>query len=275
MKQRSSLVYVTLLALLAVLVLALQPAVAVAAPPQCQRTKHLDNVMNDRILQARQFHIDEAGTGDLAYHGRGRNAYASLGLEQDLSGAYNAARITEVDTTLPPEARTRCWQPDARFDVIAEFKIRFAQAEKPFGLTETVFLWNSPLGGDQPLPVTSVGISRSESFPGYNANVSQNLTFEPFAFDHLEVVPMPQWLDPTEWHTVRITLGVHDVQIEVRQGGGYETVISTTLPEPVEPLAFELSVDNEAFPGLTVPVSVPDTLYVDSIDIRYKNVRRR
>lgn len=278
MKQRSSLVYVTLATLLAVLILALQPQAALAARPpqsQCQRTKHMDNLMNDRILQSKQFHIDEAGTGDLSYYGNGRAAYASLSLDQDLSGAYNAARITEVDTTLPPPARTRCWQPDEKFNVIAEFTIRFADAEKPFGLTETVFLWNSPLGGDEPLPLTSVGVSRSEAFPGYNANVSQNLTFEPFAFDHLEVVPMPAWLDPTQWHTVSITLGMYDVEIAVSQGRNHETVISTTLPQAVEPLAAELSIDNEAFPGLTVPVTTPATLEVDTIDLSYKNNRSR
>lgn len=276
MKQRTFVVFLILAILLAFLVLVLQPQAVAAAAPQCQPNKHVDNLMHDQILHARQFHIDEAGSGTLSYHGRGKAAYASLNLEQDLSGAPTVARITEVDTSLPPEARTRCWQPSEKFNVVAEFDIRFAQAEKPFGLTETAFLWNSPLGGATPLPLTSIGVSRSESFPGYNATVAQNLTFVPFAFDHLEVVPMPEWIDPTQWHSIRITLGQHDVTIEAAQGdSGYVTVISTTLPQPVDPLAFELSIDNEAFPGLTVPVAVPDALEVDSFDIGYQNTNRR
>jgi hypothetical protein len=74
---------------------------------------------------------------------------------------------------------------------------------------------------------------------------------------------MPAWLDAGEWHSVRITISQQTAQVEVAQGTHAFTLAArATLLHPAEPLGFELSVDNEAFPGFTAPVVIPDSLEV-------------
>ena len=93
----------------------------------------------------------------------------------------------------------------------------------------------------------------------------------PFVF---QTTPMPAWLDASDWHRVRITVSQTTAQIDVAQGfNPYTTVLKASLLRPAEPLGFELSVDNELAPGLTVPVATPDGLDVDFLDIRTERVR--
>ena len=246
------------------------PATPAEAPPSdgCRPAKIITGLRNERQLEAFGLHQDVFGSGTLTFDREGRHQYASLSLAPDLSGNPVSARITEVDTSLPPEERTRCWQPTEKFRILAKYSIRFAQAERPPGLTENVFLWNSPFGETSLLPLTAIGVSRSENFPGYVATVSQDVTFTPVFSGFIQVAPMPAWLDPTEWHTVRVHLSEQEATISVIQGDQRATVLSAALPAPMTALAFEAGVDNEIFPGFYAPVSEPDTIDVAAVAIR-------
>lgn len=238
------------------------------AHDSCRPAKIISGLRNEHQLEAFGFHQDIFGSGTLAFHREGRRQYASLAVAPDLSGDPASARITEVDTSLPPEERSKCWQPSDHFRIFAEYTIRFEQAERPPGLTENVFLWNSPFGETALFPLTAVGVSRSENFPGYVATISQDVTFVPEFSGFIQVAPMPQWLDPTAWHTVRVELTEQEATLSVAQGHQHATVLSATLPAPFEALAFEAAVDNEVFPGIYAPVTQPDTIEVASVAIR-------
>lgn len=246
------------------------PATPVAAPAanECRPAKIITALRNERQLEAFGLHRDIFGSGALSFGREGRALYASLSVAEDLSGNPVGARITEVDTSLPPELRTKCWQPTDKVRIFAKYTIRFEQAERPPGLTETVFLWNSPFGETSLLPLTAIGVSRSANFPGYVATISQDVTFLPEFSGFSLLAPMPEWLDPTAWHTVHVQLAEQEATISVLQGDRRATVLSTALPQPLEPLAFEASVDNELFPGTYAPVSQPETIDVAAVAIR-------
>lgn len=274
---------VVLLAVLSVLLLGLAAlpgnvaTAAQAAPPvrervpdaaRCRPAKILTGLHNEHQLEAFGLHRDIFGSGSLTFEREGRAQYASLNVAPDLSGDPVAARITEVDTSLPPEERTKCWQPTDKFSVMAKYVIRFEQAERPPGLTENALLWNAPFGETTQLPMTAIGVSRSENFPGYVATVSQDVSFTPVFTGFVQVAPMPAWLDPTEWHTVRVLMTEQKATISVVQGHQQATVLSAALPAPLEALAFEASVDNEVFPGFHAPIPQSDTIDVAALSIR-------
>ena len=243
-------------------------------PDGCRPAKIIIGLRNEPQLEAFGLHRDVFGSGKLTFDREERHQYASLGLAPDLSGNPVSARITEVDTSLPPEERIKCWQPTEKGRILAKYTIRFEQAERPPGLTENVFLWNSPFGADQALPLTAVGVStfRNPQNPQqsiYVATIAQDVVFQPDGtIDGLFfVAPMP--VDPTEWHTVRVHLTKQHATISVVQGQQRETVLSVDLPTPLEALAFEASVDNELFPGFYAPVSEPDTIDVAAVAIRH------
>jgi len=237
-------------------------------PDECRPAKIITALRNERQLEAFGLHQDIFGSGTLTFDREGRYRYASLSVAPDRSGNPVSARITEVDTSLPPEERTKCWQPTEEVRIFAKYIIRFEQAERPPGLTENVFLWNSPFGETSLLPLTAVGVSRSENFPGYVATVSQNVTFLPEFSGFIQVAPMPEWLDPTAWHTVSLELTEREATLSVVQGHRQATVLSATLPAPLEALAFEAAVDNEVFPGIYAPVREPDTIDVAGVTLR-------
>ncbi|HSM56343.1 MAG TPA: hypothetical protein VK879_09340 [Candidatus Sulfomarinibacteraceae bacterium] len=270
MKQQSrflSLAFAPII-LIAILtaIFALAHAAPVAAqPPLCTPVKKIDNLQSETVLASRGFHVHDDGLGSVDFRGRGKAAVAELILAEDLSEQPNAARITEVDSSVPVDQRMRCWQPTERFDVVAEFEVRFDQPDTPPGVTETLFLWNAPLGEDSASTLTAFGVTRNQFFGGYSAVAAQNLDLATFA-GHLELVPMS--VDPTQWHSIRVTMSMAQVIIEAAQGGDYQTVLVSTPPGAIEPLAFEFSLDNEVFPGNFEPVSVPDTLEIESLSIR-------
>lgn len=235
---------------------------------ECRPAKIVAGIRNERQLEASGLHRDIFGSGSLTFAREKRALYASLNVAPDLSGNPVAARITEVDTSLPPEERTKCWQPTGESRIFAKYTIRFEQAERPPGLTENVLLWNAPFGETTQLPMTAIGVSRSENFPGYVATVSQDVSFTPVFSGFVQVVPMPAWLDPTEWHTVHVRLTEQEATISVVQNRQRATVLSVALPAPIEALAFEASVDNEVFPGIHAPISQSDTIDVAALAIR-------
>lgn len=255
----------------------LSPSTPVEAPvpDACRPAKIITGLLNERQLEAFGLHRDIFGSGTLTFDREGRHRYASLRVAPDLSGDPVSARITEVDASLHPADRTKCWQPTDNSRISAEYTIRFEQAERPPGLTENVFLWNAPFGETALLPLTAVGVSRSENFPGYVATISQDVTFVPEFSGFIQVAPMPQWLDPTAWHTVRVELTEQEATLSVVQGHQRATVLSATLPAPLEALAFEAAVDNEVFPGIYAPVTTPDTIDVAAVAIRRHPNRAR
>lgn len=201
------------------------------------------------------------------------NHYLSLDLipDGDLDAEYAASRITEIDTTAPVDERVKCWQPVEGRSVVAEFEVRFDQPATP-GLTENLVFWNAPFGGGESIPITTIGVSRSLSTGGvYAAVVAQDLVLAPEFSGLMDVRPMPDWLDDTDWHTVRVTIRTDSALVEVAQGQhGFTPVLETALLHPPEPLGFEFSIDNEAMPGLYIPVPLADGVDVAYFDVSLK-----
>jgi hypothetical protein len=239
---------------------------------RCVPLKIIPQFVNKQQIQNKGFYLDLFGSGSLSFAREAHRKYASFQLDTDPSGQYSASRMTEADTSLPPEQRVKCWQPTAKRDIVIDFAVRFKQASTPPDLTENLTLWNSPMGkGGEALPMTAIGVARNQMFPGYIAVVAQNLVMAPEPSGFLQVAPMPDWLDPTDWHQIRIRVSRQKVLIEAAQGKhAYTAVQQVALPQPLdEPLAFEFSLDNEVFPGVVVPITVPDTLDVAFLSIRY------
>jgi hypothetical protein len=242
---------------------------------RCVPYKIIQQFVNEHQIRSKGFFIDLFGSGSLSFARQGHYKYASFHVASNPSAQLSASRMTEADTSLPPEQRIKCWQPTARRDVVVEFVARFKQATTPPELTETLLLWNSPIGsGGHALPTTGFGVTRNQAFPGYVAIAAQDLVLEPFS-GFVEIAPVPTWLDPTDWHQVRIQVSQQKALIEVAQGRhGYTTVLKVALPQPLdEPLAFEFSLDNEVMPGVVIPVTVPDTLDVAFLSMYYKPIK--
>ncbi len=239
---------------------------------RCVPLKIIPQFVNRQQIQNRGFYLDLSGSGSLSFAKEAHRKYATFQLGPDPSGQYNASRMTEANTSLPPEQRVKCWQPTAHRDVVIDFTVRFKQAATPSELTENLTLWNSPLGtGGEALPMTVMGVARSPMYSGYVAVVAQDLVMAPEFTGTMQVLPMPDWLDPTDWHQVRIRASYQKVLIEAAQGRhAYTPVLQVALPGPIdEPLAFEFSLDNEVFPGMMSPITTPDSLDVAFLSIRY------
>jgi hypothetical protein len=238
---------------------------------RCVPVKIIPQFINERQILNSGFFTDVFGSGSLDFARQGYRRYASFHLDPDPSGQMSASRMTEIDASLPPEQRVKCWQPTARRDVVVEFTARFEQPTTPPNLTENLSLWNAPIGaGGESLPMTAVSLTRNQMFPGYVAVVAQNLVLAPEPSGFLQIAPVPAWLDPTDWHQVRIRVSQQAALIEVAQGRHrYTEVLQVELPQPIEPLAFEFSLDNEVIPGVVAPITDPDTLDVTFLSIRY------
>ncbi len=239
----------------------------------CVRQKHISEWDNVSQLQARGFFTEVfSPEGSLGFGQNGGTRFLALNVAAtpQFTGQAVASRITEIDTSAPPAQRVKCWQPDASHAVVAEYTIRFDQAAPPPGLTENMILWNAPFG-QNPIPLSAVGVTRSlNPFTGqtaYSAIVAQDLDFSTFSGLFL-TTPMPAWLNAADWHTVRVTVSQQGALIEVSQGAHpFTPVLQTPFLHPPEPLGFEFSVDNEVFPGVFAPVTVPDGLDVGPFDI--------
>jgi hypothetical protein len=243
------------------------PAVA-ASRHDCVSHRHIDHWNNPAQLRAQGFNRDLFG--DQASM-RFRGDFLALDIASDPNrSTYTASRITEVNSAQPIEARVKCWQPTARQDVVVTFTVRFDQATVQSGMTENLFLWNAPLPppgtSGSMRPFTVAGVTRSNG--SYSAVVAEDLDLMTFS-GFVQQVPMPTWLNAAAWHKVRTTVSQTHVRIEVAQGAhNYTTVLNAALPHAPEPMAFEFSMDNEAFPGFFVPVTVHDGLDIDTLDIR-------
>jgi hypothetical protein len=253
------------------------PAPAAHASTRCLPQKHIDFWGSRRAIEARGFNFDIVGAQASAAFRRN----LSLDLASNpASSAYTASRRTEIDTDKPIAQRVKCWQAAPHKNVVVEFRARFDQRSTPAGLSENLMLWNAPFPSVTPepaRPVTAIGVSRNSLFgqPQYMAQVAQDLDFAtftpPFVF---QTAPMPAWLNPADWHRVRITLSQTTAQIDVAQGfRPYTTVLKAALLHPAEPLGFEFSVDNELAPGVIGPVTTPDGLDVDYLDIQMNHAR--
>jgi hypothetical protein len=273
--------------LLAVLVLGMLLAMPAQAAPlattqsatahrnenSCVDHKQIDTWSNQRAIEARGFNFDIVGPQASAMFQHD----LALNLATTDNSAYTASRMTEIDSELPIAQRVKCWQATPDKDVVVEFRVRFKESGTPAGLTENLVLWNAPLpsfNGTNPpsesaVPLTSIGVARTSALgtPLYIATVVQDLDLTTYN-GLMNVALMPTWLDPGEWHQVKLTLSQQSARIEVAQAQHeYELVLEQQLPHPAEPLGFEFSVDNEAFPGFYVPVSVPDYLEIDYLSM--------
>jgi hypothetical protein len=239
-----------------------------AAANACPTSRHIENWNNEAQLAAQGFYIEQFSPS-ASYSFQDGNL--SLDLAPTGDPSYAATRITEIDVTAPVAQRIKCWQPTAKKDVVAEYTLRFDQAQGSM-LTENVFFWNAPFG-ENPIPLSAIGVTRGAGSGGmYAAVIAQDLVFNPdFTFSGLfYIVPMPAWLNAADWHTVRVTIRSDSARIEVKQGSNdYTTVVDAPLNHLPEPLGLEYSVDNELFPGFTAPVAVGDGVDIGELDIEY------
>lgn len=267
----------------ALVLLPLFVAPAHAAPParhtapsgdRCRPRTLITDWHSQRVIEARGFNLNLIGSQASADFGRTLKLSLS---SNPASQAFTASRITEIEVGLPIGQRVKCWQATPEQNVVAEYRVRFAQAAAPAGLTETLFFWNSPLPNKSiPEPAilaTAIGISRSSFNPSrtpqYQVVIAQDVAVSQITqtvTPTLVTEPMPSWLNATKWHRVRITLSQRYARVEIAQDG-HRFVVDRTLPRPIEPLAFELSLDNEVFPGITAPVITADGLEVSHLVI--------
>jgi hypothetical protein len=250
-----------------------QSATAHRNENRCVDHKQIETGSNQRAIEARGFNFDVVGRQASAMFQHD----LTLNLATTDNSAYTASRMTEIDSELPIAQRVKCWQATPDKDVVVEFRVRFKESGTPAGLTENLVLWNAPLpsfNGTNPpsesaVPLTEIGVARTSALgaPLYIATVVQDLNLT--TYDGLmSIALMPPWLDPGEWHRVRLTLSQQSARIEVAQAQHeYEEVLEQALPHPAEPLGFEFSVDNEAYPGYYVPVTVPDYLEIDYLSM--------
>ncbi len=269
----------TLLAILTLSMLAVAPTQAAPADnnrhqfnsSQCRNHKFIPFWGSRSFIEAQGFNFDIVGDQASA---KFRNNLSLDLASNPASSEYTASRITEIDTWVPIADRVKCWQATPTKSVVIEYRVRFDQSATPFGLTENLMLWNAPFPSTTPepaRPITSIGVSRNSAFgpPQYYAEVVQDLdfgTFEPPFI--LDLTPMPAWLDAGKWHRIRITLSQTTGQVDVAQGTHpFTTVSKVALLHPAEPLGFEISVDNELFPGMTVPIDSPDGVDVSYLDM--------
>ncbi len=233
-------------------------AAPTSAPASCVGHRSIENFNSASQLGAQGFFFQMFSSGTYGFN----DHVLSLDLGTTATADYAASRISEIDTVnLPPEYWTKCWQPTNSKDVVVEYTIRFDQAATP-GLTENAMLWNAGLATGAPL--TAFGVTRTPSFGGaYFAIVVQD-----FNYSSGLISMEPIFVDPTQWHTIRVTLSQTNAKIEIAQNGPFSVVLDQALLYAPAPTGFEFSVDNEAFPGYYVPVQVPDGMDVSSFEVQ-------
>ncbi|NJN55837.1 MAG: hypothetical protein HC804_14480 [Anaerolineae bacterium] len=188
----------------------------------------------------------------------------SLNVGQDLSGNYDSALFQES---------TKCWQPTSSSRVEAMYAIKFDSSSINSSLTESAFLWNDPEFDIDPFArTTSVGVVRTPLFGGYFAVIGQNVFIDEQGQlqGFLYLAPMPESINPTQLHKIRVTVWENSAKVEVQQHGPWITVAETAVPEPFEPLLAEFGNDNELFPGFFAPVAEADALQLTHLHIQTK-----
>jgi hypothetical protein len=168
------------------------------------------------------------------------------------SSASTIARITEVDS-FP-------WQATDAHPIVMRVSLRFDQATPPPNLTEVAFLWNAPFLTGRLASV--VGVSRDHG--AYWAIVAQD--FDPTTGDGL-LERAPIGIEATDWHTITIRVSTTQASVAITQRRRRVTVLTRALPHPMEPLAAEVSIDNDNVPEGRLPVVMPDALSVRSLGI--------
>lgn len=237
----------------------------------CVRHKEINDWSLWQLMRSGFFTELVSDQAYLRFQRRWEHSYLSLGVTSNPNnGSYVASRITEVQSNQPIADRVKCWQATPHSKIVAEYKIRFTQAEPPQNLTENMIVWNaslpSPEFPETPQPITAIGVTRSNG--SYSALIAEDFDFTKFT-GLLRTQPMPSWLNPTRWHTVRVTLSQTTATVEVKQGWSpYVTVLSVELPHPAEPLGFEFSVDNQLTADGYAPVVVADRLDVSYLEIQ-------
>jgi hypothetical protein len=244
------------------------PALAASDKNKCSNSVHVNNWKDEKHLAKDGFYIEQfSSSASYGFH----DNLLSLDLGTTADANYAATRITEIDVTVPVDQRVKCWQPTAKKSVVAEYTMKFDQ---PYGsgLTENVFLWNAPFGQNT-IPLSAFGVTRGPGSGGmYAAVIAQDVVFNPdFTFTGLfYIVPLPAWLNAADWHTIRVTIANDSATVEVKQGdSGYTTVVIAPLLHTPEAVGLEYSIDNEIFPGFTVPVGQADGLDIGELNIGY------
>jgi len=246
---------------------------------RCLPHKQIETWNSRRSIEARGFQFDLIGPEASALFQHD----LALNLARNPANSFTtASRMTEIASEKPIAERVKCWQATPDKNVVIEFRVRFNQSATPAGMTENLELWNAPLPffdgtnppTESPLPLTSIGVARTSAFgqPQYVATVVQDLDLATFN-GLLRMNAMPPWLDAGRWHEVRLTLSQKEARIEVAQAGHREEVLKVELPHPAEPLGFEFSIDNEAFPGVFVPVTERDGIEVDYLSMHMVQTR--
>lgn len=235
---------------------------------QCIPAKHIQNWHSAEQLNQQGFNtVDD---GDLASVDFGRDLSLAMAGSTD-NNQPQASRVTEIDADLPIADRVKCWQASPSRDVVVEFRQRFDNSAAPLNLQEDSFLWNAPFAGpsnpnEPPQLLTAIGVSRTSAFgpPLYVAEIVQDLNLATGSGLFPLPVPLPGWLNPGDWHNVRITLSQMHAKIEIAQGDyPFTSILESDLLHPAEPLGFEFSVDTSA------QIVQADGLNVSCLDIRY------
>lgn len=240
---------------------------ASSSKPQsaCPSSKEIDKWKSWKHLEKEDFFLQQVGAQSKIEFNK---SSMSLSLGRDLTTG-NAEIFNDV-TELDPEhgLGQACWRPTQTSMLVMEVSLRFQQAQTPPGLFENVLLWN---GGQTTAGslATGIGVTRSMSSP-YSAVISQDFVFGSPPTGLLRLVPMPGWLDATQWHQVRITVSHCEAAIEVIQGNQHMVVVRQQLLHPPTPLAVDFTIDNQQIPGVNAPVQVSDTISIADVSLGYQ-----
>lgn len=251
--------------------LAAPTAPAAPACPQHTTIQH----WSSKTLALAGFRTQLYG-GDQAEVGlNGKTLALNVAADPNNAG-YVAARITDIDTSVPIAERVHCWKPTADKAVEVNFSIRFTQPQVAPGMTENMMLWNSPMADpahpELPIPLTAFGVSRA--LGSYTTVVVQNLDLMTFQASVYHRGEMPAWLDATAWHTVTMRVAQDRVTIHISQGDQSALVSDVMLPNAPVATGMEFSVDNEGMPGQYPPITVPDGAEIGFYRAGYVNATR-
>lgn len=220
--------------------------------------KHITKWIGPEQLEANGFVADVIGSQASVGFGKdGDYEFIKLDVMPSYADQYIASRITEGDK--PTE---HCWKPTDHENIIMEFTARFARSISPC-LTENLGLWNATLRS-----ITAAGVSRNVlSDWQYVSIVAQD--FSPLTNSGLvHIVPMPEWLNATTWHHVKVVVSLSNALIEVSQDEHpYTLVQQTNLLMTPGPLGCEFSADNEIIPGQYGPITMSDSIDIAHFEI--------
>ena len=259
-RTRSFLPLLAVLAIMMVVVAAGTGSPAYAAANQCRLHVSVERWNNQSQIEAQGFNFFVEDSGSSTFAGE----YLRLGIAPDLDGDYSSGRIHEVDTAAPVDERVKCWQPSETRRIEAEYRIRWGTDGVNPSLTESAYLVNAAAIDFNPqAKFTAVGVVRTPVLGSYGAVVAQDVYATPQGQleGFLSLRPLFE-IDPTEWHTVRLTVWEQRAKIEIEQDGT-TVIVDEQVPAPFEAMGTEFTIDNELLPGLFAPIVTGDTLDVD------------